>query len=68
MTYGFVQQPQQDDFFSLAAHLVAVPRGQVHSSLWSRRVQVADRLRLMGREPGREAHRAAYHALQLLVW
>ena len=68
MTYGFVQNPHGDDFFSLAVHIAAAPQERLHSSLWPRRVQVADRLRLMGREPGREAHCAAYHALRLLVW
>ncbi len=68
MRITFVQQPKPEDFRSLAAHLVAVPQPQMHSSLWPRRAQVADRLCLMGQEPGREAHRAAYHALRVLVW
>ena len=68
MTYGFVQRPQGDDFFSLAVHIATAPQGRLHSSLWTRRVQVADRLRRMGQEPAGEAHRAIYHALRLLVW
>lgn len=68
MTYGFVRCPLGDDFFSLAVHIAAAPQERLHSSLWPRRAQVAERLRRMGEEPGREANRAAYHALRLLVW
>jgi hypothetical protein len=66
--YQFVPQPKEDDYQLIAEHLVTAPQHQIHSSLWSRRAEVADRLQEMGQEPGREAHRAAYVALRLLVW
>jgi hypothetical protein len=67
-TYQFVPQPNEDDYRSIAEHLLVIPQPRLHSSLWPRRAEVADRLRQMGREPCREAHRAAYEALRLLIW
>lgn len=68
MTFEFAQLPKVEDYCSLADHVVTVSCDRLHSALWPRRGEVADRLRRMGEEPGREAHRAAYHALRLMLW
>ena len=68
MTFVFAAHPEVEDYRSLATHVVTVPREHLHSALWPRRDEVARQLRRMGQEPEREAHRAAYHALRLMLW
>ena len=71
--YLFVLHPCGRDFYRLAQHIAAAPPGMLHPALWSQRIQVAQRLRQIGdavgeKEAEREEHRAAYHALRLLIW
>jgi hypothetical protein len=66
--YQFVSEPKDDDYRLIAEHLLQAPQHRLHSALWPRRAEIADRLRGMRQEPGREAHRAVYHALRLLIW
>lgn len=67
-TYRFAPVPFAQDYLGLAGHIMQGRRTRMHSSLWPQRSQVAERLRRMGQDPGRQAHQAAYHALRLLVW
>ena len=71
--YLFVQHPCGRDFYRLAQYIAAAPQEALHPALWPQRVQVAQRLRQIEeavgeKEAEREEHRAAYHALRLLVW
>ena len=65
---SFVSRPAPQDYHALAQYVAAAPQETLHSGLWPRRNQVAQRLRQMGEQPERDAHLAAYQALRLLVW
>lgn len=67
-TYRFVPVPFAQDYLALAGHIMQAVCARMHSSLWPQRAEVAERLRRMGQDPGRQAHQAAYHALRLLIW
>lgn len=64
----FVSQPTLQDYQVMAEHVSTAAPDTLHSALWPQRVRVAQSLRQMAEKPEQEAHRAAYHALRLLVW
>jgi hypothetical protein len=66
--HPFVQHPKDADFLALAQHVTTATQETLHSALWPQRAQVVQRLQQMSESPDREAHRAAYQALRLLIW
>ena len=64
----FASQPTLQDYHTLAQHVTAASQDTLHSALWPQRTLVAERLWQMGEQPEKEAHRAAYQVLRLLVW
>lgn len=63
----FASQPMIEDYHALAEYVGTAAPDTLHSALWPQRIQVVQRLRQMAEKPEKQAHRAAYRALRLLV-
>ena len=66
MTFATI--PSTSDYKSLAEYVTTIGDEKIHPALKLRRVQIAERLTVMGAQPDLPENRSAYQMLRLFVY